>query len=39
MSNYELLADYQEAAILSLRAELERVTEERDFFFRQLHEK
>ena len=33
----ELLLDYQEAAIVALRAELKKVTAERDYFFNQLN--
>ena len=39
MKNLELLADYQEASIKALRSELEKVTEERNFFFKLLAEK
>ena len=39
MKNLELLADYQEASIKALRSELQKVTEERNFFFKLLAEK
>ena len=33
-----LLLDYQEQAIIALRAEVERLTKERDFFFDKMQE-
>ena len=37
MSRLEILADYQEQAIIALRAEVERLTKERNFFFDQIN--